>query len=414
MIAQKSRSLEWIREAATKNHAPDIILVEKTIRAFSLLESLALSGLDFCFKGGSSLMLHFDSSKRLSIDVDIICKPGTDIRDYLGKYSREYGFNEVELVSRKSRTNVPKTHAKYYYEVSYLTNTSREKILLDVLYEDIHYNKLEDKAIRSPFLLTEGEDVFVKVPSASDLLGDKLTAFAPHTTGIPFWKGEKNCSMEVIKQLFDIASLFDVVDDFGAVSDTFTKLATLELAYRDREDISVKEVLQDTINAGLCIASKGKLNEDDYKQYIDGSSRIRGFIHSTKYSIDQAVTDSAKAAYLAAFDLQYVCTYTFKGEGKDEAEALAKADESARALFESSRDKTAEEAMKILNALCAERTKYADQIKSYNKEYKLIITPGFSISRKTKNVFEDVTIGDIDFTDARFEVRGGQNYSPEM
>lgn len=115
-----------------------------------------------------------------------------------------------------------------------------------------------------------------------------------------------------------------------------------------------------------------------------------------------------------AFDLQYVCTYTFKGEGKDEAEALAKADESARALFESSRDKTAEEAMKILNALCAERTKYADQIKSYNKEYKLIITPGFSISRKTKNVFEDVTIGDIDFTDARFEVRGGQNYSPEM
>ncbi len=110
----------------------------------------------------------------------------------------------------------------------------------------------------------------------------------------------------------------------------------------------------------------------------------------------------------------YDCTYTFKGEGKDEAEALAKADESARALFESSLDKTAEEAMKILNALCAERTKYADQIKSYNKEYKLIITPGFSISRKTKNVFEDVTIGDIDFTDARFEVRGGQNYSPEM
>ena len=110
----------------------------------------------------------------------------------------------------------------------------------------------------------------------------------------------------------------------------------------------------------------------------------------------------------------YRCTYTFKGEGKDEAEALAKADESARALFESSRDKTAEEAMKILNALCAERTKYADQIKSYKKEDKLIITPGFSISRKTKNVFEDVTIGDIDFTNAKFEVCGGQTYSPEM
>lgn len=115
-----------------------------------------------------------------------------------------------------------------------------------------------------------------------------------------------------------------------------------------------------------------------------------------------------------AFDLQYVCTYTFKGEGKDEAEALAKADESARALFESSLDKTAEEAMKIYNALCAKRLEYADQIKSYEEKYKMIITPGFSISRKTKNVFEDVTIGDIDFTNARFEVRGGQTYSPEM
>ena len=116
-----------------------------------------------------------------------------------------------------------------------------------------------------------------------------------------------------------------------------------------------------------------------------------------------------------AFNLQYVCTYTFKGEGKDEAEALAKADESARALFESRLDKVAEEAVKILNALCEKRLEYADQIKNYEEKYKMIITPGFIISRKSKSLSEqDVTIRDIDFTDARFEVRGGQNYSPEM
>jgi hypothetical protein len=42
------------------------------------------------------------------------------------------------------------------------------------------------------------------------MLGDKLTAFAPHTTGIPFFKGHKKCTMEIIKQLYDVASLKDI------------------------------------------------------------------------------------------------------------------------------------------------------------------------------------------------------------
>ena len=58
-------------------------------------------------------------------------------------------------------------------------------ILLDVLTEDNNYHAVESLPIKSPFLLTEGPDVLVKVPCKADLLGDKLTAFAPHTTGIP-------------------------------------------------------------------------------------------------------------------------------------------------------------------------------------------------------------------------------------
>ena len=38
MINPKSRSLEWITEAARQTGVRDIALVEKTIRAFSLLE----------------------------------------------------------------------------------------------------------------------------------------------------------------------------------------------------------------------------------------------------------------------------------------------------------------------------------------------------------------------------------------
>ena len=40
-------------------------------------------------------MLHLDTSRRLSIDVDIVCPPGTDIREFLGQYGNEYGFTEV-------------------------------------------------------------------------------------------------------------------------------------------------------------------------------------------------------------------------------------------------------------------------------------------------------------------------------
>ncbi len=41
MILPESRSLEWITKTAADNHASNPILVEKVIRAFSLLEALA-------------------------------------------------------------------------------------------------------------------------------------------------------------------------------------------------------------------------------------------------------------------------------------------------------------------------------------------------------------------------------------
>ena len=51
MINPRSRSLEWITEVAQKMGVRDKALMEKTIRAFSLLEALARSGCPFLFKG---------------------------------------------------------------------------------------------------------------------------------------------------------------------------------------------------------------------------------------------------------------------------------------------------------------------------------------------------------------------------
>ena len=83
MILAESRNIEWIQKIKLKYPTLDTQLIEKTIRAFSLLEALARSGCPFVFKGGTSCMLHLNSERRLSIDIDIICPPGTDISHYL-------------------------------------------------------------------------------------------------------------------------------------------------------------------------------------------------------------------------------------------------------------------------------------------------------------------------------------------
>ena len=299
MIHPDSRSIEWMQQVATMNKFNDITLIEKAIRAFSLLESLVLSGCPFVFKGGTCLMLHLNSAKRLSIDIDIICPPGTDIEQYVHKHAQEYGFGEVKLVERQSSNNVPKSHAKFFYQVAYFTTTATENILLDVLFEDIHYNNVVQLPILSHFLKTEGEAVSVNVPSSADLLGDKLTAFAPNTTVIPYFKGEKSCSMEIVKQLFDIASLFDITNELTIVSDTFRKFAVVELAYRNLDPDNITQVLDDIYQTSLCICLQGAVDADNFKQLRDGIRRIQSFIHNEKYRIESAVLNASKAAYLS-------------------------------------------------------------------------------------------------------------------
>jgi predicted nucleotidyltransferase component of viral defense system len=264
MILPESRSIEWLQKVAKENNFPNITILEKTIRAFSLLESLVLSGCPFVFKGGTALMLHLDSAKRLSIDIDIICSPETDIEQYLSKNIEKYGFNDIKLIERNITTNIPKSHAKFYYQGTYNTNSETDCILLNVLFEEIHYNNVVQLPIESRFLKTDGEKVFVNVPSIADLLGDKLTAFAPNTTGIPYYKHDKMCSMEIVKQLYDIASLFDVTNDLTITSDTFQKFATVELAYRNLNPTNIQQVFDDIFKTSLCICLQGHIENENF------------------------------------------------------------------------------------------------------------------------------------------------------
>jgi len=151
----------------------------------------------------------------------------------------------------------------------------------------------------------DGEDVIVSVPSAEDILGDKLTAFAPHTSGIQFFKKERNCSLEIIKQMFDVAALFDVCKNFKLTHDTFRKFGETELGYREIEDATTNDILMDVINTALCISLRGYENEEEFNLLQGGIKRIGALILGERYHLDPAIRDSAKAAYTAAIILSH-------------------------------------------------------------------------------------------------------------
>lgn len=66
MIHPDSLSLEWIQSVATRLGKVDKALLEKAIRALFLAEQLKVRGLDFQFKGGTSLLLQLPIPRRFS------------------------------------------------------------------------------------------------------------------------------------------------------------------------------------------------------------------------------------------------------------------------------------------------------------------------------------------------------------
>lgn len=234
MISKECFTEGWIERVSSEMKYPDKNLIEKVIRAFSLVELLVESGCPFVWKGGTSLMLILGQQlHRLSIDVDIICPPGTDITKYLEKYE-DYGFVSKEEEYREQRsTDIPKSHSKFHYQIAYKSGMNRnEYILLDVLYEDNHYKKVNSLRLENPFVKWDGEPVKVNVPSTDDILGDKLTAFAPNTSGIPYFKNGQNRNLEIIKQLYDVGRLFDAATDLDCIKTAYHRIVPVEMSYR--------------------------------------------------------------------------------------------------------------------------------------------------------------------------------------
>lgn len=300
MISSKSFSREWIEFISQKYGYRDKALIEKVIRAFSLLEALVDSGVPLVFKGGSAILLLLkDGLNRLSIDVDVICPPGTDILKYLRNMDK-YGFIRVSIVNKeRSGKNLPASHSKVYYEVAFKNpNVNDAYIRLDVLYEDNPYTNIVAMPIDLPFLYHDGVALKVNLPTVEEILGDKMTAFGPNSIGIPYYKGTRDCSLDIIKQLFDIGRLFDAVDNFDNTYDSFLRVSEMELGYRNLIG-KINCYYDDVRRTSMSISSRGSVSSGAFVSLQNGIRRIESYMYQKPYYIENAICDSAKVAYLA-------------------------------------------------------------------------------------------------------------------
>ena len=299
MIDQQKLSIEWINKVSKENRNADKILVEKVIRALLLLEGLVKQKLPFVFKGGTALMLHLNTTKRLSIDIDIILPSSLDnLKEKLDKIVQEQGFLRLELNERNTQTKIKKEHYKFFYH-AFSKSGKEDYVLLDILFEEVTYSNIVQIPIKSTFTPLKDEPLSVKVPCLEDLLGDKLTAFAPNTTGIPYFKGHDSKSMEIIKQLYDIGNLIDLVTDISIIKTTFYRFAETELIYRNKNDLNVIDVLDDIFQTALCIVSRGKDGNGNFEELQKGIRSIGSFIFSESYHLEKAINSASKAAYLS-------------------------------------------------------------------------------------------------------------------
>lgn len=297
MIDQKTFTRGWIEDRSNhfkKGKAKgNSELIEKVMCALYLLEKLVSSGIDLIFKGGTSLILLLDEVHRFSIDIDIILKDDKGIDALLDKIVVDnFIFTKYEKNERKNSKGIPKVHYKFYFKS--LMDDTEKYVLLDILYEDNPYVETVTMPIESAFIVTDGEPVNVIMPTIDCILGDKLTAFAPNTTGISYGKDKE---LEIIKQLFDVSILFDKVSNMDNVRDTFTLISQNELKYRGLVDMITDDVLRDIYDTSFIISMRGAINKDEFIALELGIRRVKSHIFSRNFIIEEALLCASKAAY---------------------------------------------------------------------------------------------------------------------
>jgi len=294
MILLDSLSAEWLKSVSSRLGKVDSSLLEKAVRALFLTEQLKVNHLTFVFKGGTSLLLHLEKPLRFSIDVDIITSDDrTELLTAMDAVIETGAFTRWEPDERTLRKDLPVEHYKFFYKSQFPSPTAENYVLLDVLYQNPLPAWVQQRPMQHPWLKTEGEPVQITLSTIGGLLGDKLTAFAPTTTGILYTKDRP---VEIIKQLFDIGCLYNLVDDLTETQTAFQTVCADELKYRGLT-ISASEVLDDAFLAAITICDRD-LKNANFLHLAKGIHNIKPHIFY-RFVIEDAMIGAAKVMLLS-------------------------------------------------------------------------------------------------------------------
>lgn len=293
MILKENYDIEHIHQIVKKYGGSNEVF-ERVLCALALLQSLKDVNLDFVFKGGTCLMLLLKEPHRFSTDIDIVVKPEVNIDVYVAKAGQIFPFVANEEHKRIQKNGIEKRHFKFSFESRVTKNV--EKIILDVVFEETDFIQIKSVEIKSPLLLTRGSISSVNVPTVDYLIADKLTAFAPNTIGILY---SDNKDLEIIKQMHDVAILFDRIVDLNQIKDAYKKFASMQFLYRGME-YDIKKSLDDTIQAAISIISEGRHypQQQKYSQLKSGIQKMKTHVFGG-YIMRDAISHAIKVLYLS-------------------------------------------------------------------------------------------------------------------
>lgn len=233
------------------------------VHAFYIVEQLAHNGFAFTFKGGTCLSLVTDRIDRMSIDVDI------EVQDDVTHEMIEIVLDKIigsgSVFTQWERQIRPNDRAgSLHYKISYAlddgTSGGRfEVVILDVVRVSSIHPCLTARALVHSALLIEDPLVRVVTPTIEGLLGDKLTACAPCTVGVPIEPINDPASgvvhnkhLEMIKQLFDVNVLIPLVSDWDAVRESFHRTLDVQRGVFGQQ-FTMDDVVRDLARRALAM-----------------------------------------------------------------------------------------------------------------------------------------------------------------
>jgi hypothetical protein len=297
LLKNKDNLRSWIEDKADSDIK--YITLERQIFAFYLLEKLVETGVEFVFKGGTSLILLLENTNRFSTDIDILIT-WPNLEEIVSLFSKFVRFDSIfarfeEDIREDSK--FPKKHYKFYFSSLYKNEDQDGYILLDMVFQSNPYENLIEKPIKSDVLLTSDPYDNVLMPSLTDIMIDKLTAFAPRTIGVKFFRKfddeeYKDFTREVVKQWFDINEIFKKCENFTNLNNRYIKFSDFEIEQRELLDKNYLDCLTDTFECALEYLNESSKNKELISNLKKGIRRLNAFVNidiTSNYFIEASV-----------------------------------------------------------------------------------------------------------------------------